>query len=231
MKNLEEFCLELKNDILTEIGEDKNWDTADYTMKFYGNSGEGGLTILKKDNQEVRRVRQERFLYFWDAINLLIDRSKVNKGTLTIYPSGEYESEFIWDNQAHLDYLVLDIDTFFSFLYDEVPLYLDRNYHNDTLWDSIEIRISFQEGKIQPLKIVLKTGEITTDYAVLIQNITYDESIYLIKRFEDIYELTNNGELKGVLSPTWNTAIMRYQAIEYFDFKKQVSFEWREENA
>ncbi len=166
-----------------------------------------------------------------DLRTLTNEDTKYNIWEFTLYPSGLYESEFIWDNQAHSDYLVLDIDTFFSFLYDEVPLYLDRNYHNDTLWDSIEIRISFQEGKIQPLKIVLKTGEITTDYAVLIQNITYDESIYLIKRFEDIYELTNNGELKGVLSPTWNTAIMRYQAIDYFDFKKQVSFEWREENA
>ena len=232
MKNIEEFCLELKNDILKDIGDDRNWDTADYTMRFYGSSGEGGLTILEKNNQEVRRIHQERFLYFWDTINLLIDRSKINKGTLTIYPNGEYESSFIWDEAAYLGNLRTNIDAMFAYIYHYTPIELENKGILVDVWDNINVTIPFKSGKIQLLNITIKEGENISYHPTLIENFSADTSFYMIEVFETAYQQMNEGKLKNVISPKWNTAIVNIDITSSsFDFKRDVSFEWREENA
>lgn len=232
MQNIEEFCLELKNDIFSEIGENKNWDTAEYPMMFYvSGGGGGGLTILKKNGQETGRISQKKFGYFWEIIRSLIDPTKINKGMLTIYPNGEYESSFIWDEQAHLDYLILGVDASFSFIHEEIQLKIEDSLMPDTAWESIVITIPVKSGKVQPLQLEINLGEEVSYHSLDIKNLTYDEKPYLAGWFEDIYHLTNEGELKEKLSPKWNTAVISFNAIDGFDFKSQVKFEWREENA
>ena len=234
MNNIENFCIELKNDIFSEIGENKDWDTADYTMSFFGGAGNGstGLIILKRDNQEVKRIRQKKSTYFWDAINLLIDRSKINKGILTIYPNGEYESSFIWDEEAHLSRLIGSVYALLSFVNEELTYRISKKFPKTIiLWNETVLTISFVKGKIQPLQTKIKTKEKIIEHSILIKDITYEETPELVAQFEEMYQLTNEGELKGKLSEKkWNTLVC-YNMIDPSNLEKNVKFEWREENA
>lgn len=254
MKNIEEFCLELKNDILKDIGEDKNWDTADYTMRFYGNSGEGGLTILKKNNQEVKRISQNNFTYFWNAINLLIDRAKTNKGTLTIYPNGEYESSFIWDEVAYLGYLKTNANNWFIYVYEKACERI-QDRCNDLSIDCpalVEMTVVFDALGISKPALFYSENNPAMTFKLHLEQIYF----YLEQPYESVfaeydmirkqvdgdvitdnqkqYKTTNEGELKGVF-PRWNKLTFTLEPdspyISYEEVREKLKFEWIEENA
>ena len=233
MKNLEELGLELKNDIFSEIRENKNWDVIEYTMRFDSSgSGQGGLIILFKNSKEIERVVHKKWSDFWYTTKDLINSKKINKGTLIIYPNGAYESSFIWDEEAHLSGLIGGVDSLLSYvceeLFSKIPTILPP--HTVIDWREFTVIIPFIEGQIQPLQIRIKAGEAITALSILIEDIRYEKSLWLVAQFEEMYQLTNEGELKGILSEKWNTIIIR-NTVDGFDFDKGVSFEWKEENA
>ena len=252
MNNIENFCVELKNDIFSEIGENKDWDTADYTMSFFGGDGNGstGLIILKRDNQEVKRIRQKKSTYFWDAINLLIDRSIVNKGTLTIYPSGEYTSAFIWDNVAHLDYLETMSKTWFRSFYEEAVYRVeDRVKKANIPWDfETEVVISFTDNLPNPVVFTTSDRLKMTFKLYLNQVWEYTKKTYasIFKSYDvanlerdnayniEQYKMMQSEELR-VRFPRWNRAtlwidnILPHTDSSRFD-PKSIKLEWIDEN-
>ena len=126
----------------------------------------------------------------------------------------------------------------FRFVFDELCYKITDTLLPDAVahWNEVIVTIPFENGKIQPLSIKITTGEEITHHSLLIQNLTYEESPNLIKQFEDFYQLSNEGELKGKLSEKkWNTFVISFDTIVGFNwekpFDKGVSFEWREENA
>ena len=251
MKNLEEFSLELKNDILAEIGEDKNWDTATYGMKFYfSGGGEGGLIILKKNDQEIKRISQKRFGYFFDVLKNLIDPTKTNKGTLTIYPNGEYESSFIWDEVAHLGRLGQGVETWLSSVYQyaceriqdrcsqlsiDIPNEVEMSVSFDKLGVSQPAVFSTKDVPQMNFKLHLEQiygyyerpyEEEFAEYDAIrepMENDPWDCQIY--------YQMTNEGELKGYY-PRWNKLIFSLNPNDQYSFSdEKLKFEWVEENA
>ena len=172
-------------------------------------------------------------------LNLMFKKGKKsNKGTLTIYPNGDYESSFIWDEVAYVDYLIRGIRALLSFVYNEMCYKISDTLLPDAVihWNQVVMTIPFKEGQIQPISIEVKTQEEITHHSILIQNLTNEESPWLIGQFADFYQLTNEGELKGKLSEKkWNTLVISFDTITGFNweqpFDKGVSFEWREENA
>ena len=192
-----------------------------------------GLFILKKDEQEAGRISHKRFTDFFSALLKIIDPAKTNKGTLTIYPSGEYENSFIWDNEAYLATL-FGADSLFSIIYEEIRMCnIFFNAEGFIIpWDSITTSIPFKSGKVQSLEIALKSECNLSYHSVPIDNY-YGEDTYQMpkKLYEDIYHLTNEGELKEKLSPKWNVATVHIQKDIRFDFDRDVKFEWREKNA
>ena len=156
---------------------------------------------------------------------------------LTIYPNGKYESSFIWDNEAYLEEFKKDAKGLFNLIHQEIDncdIFFDEE-GSSIAWEEIMVIISFKSGKVEPLSIEIKLGENVIYHTEPIGD-EYGEYRYQVskQRYEDIYHLTNEGELKEKLSPKWNVATIHIKngALRYnFDFDRDVSFEWREENA
>jgi len=151
-------------------------------------------------------------------------QQKSNRGTITVYPNGRYESEFVWDEQAHLDYLLLDTKTAFSFIYDESYIKITDDLLTNQEWEKALVTIQFKNGNILPLQIEVDTGGEKKQFSVPIQNLPPEEYPNLIKRFEDICYLANEGELKAHFAPGWNTVLVYLDRYESFDFGQHVHF-------
>ncbi|MDJ1472537.1 hypothetical protein QNI19_30135 [Cytophagaceae bacterium DM2B3-1] len=168
-----------------------------------------------------------------EEINLLLKllfekKQQNNKGIITIYPDGRYESEFIWDQQAHIDFLLLDMATAFSFIYSESDIKITDLMIPEQEWEKAVITILFVNGHILPLQIEVTTEQGIKQFSVPVQNLSYQEAPYLIKSFEDIYQLANEGELKQHFAPGWNTVIIYQDRQDRFNFEEHVHFELRD---
>ena len=228
--DMNEFLSHLADDIKKEIGNYSDWDIAEYPIVIQKDMISSGLIILKKQGEEISRISQKES--FSKDIRRFFDPTKINKGTLTIYPNGEYESSFIWDEQAHLSNLVGGIQSFISFIIEELTYKILQQFPNvGILWNESVLTVPFVKGKIQPLQTKIKTQEGSIEHSILVNNVTSDESPWLSEQFEDMYHMTNEGDLKGVLSGNWNVLTIRFDNITGFNFDRDVSFEWREENA
>ena len=184
------------------------------------------------DNSIINKETKLNHLISNEIKELLLEVSKtkkINKGTLTIYPGGEYESSFIWDNEAHLGYLVDGIYSLIGTVYEELNYKIRELLPAGTPidWRYISIIIPFIKGKIQPLEIIIK-GEKIVILSLLIENITYEETPEFVQWFEDVYQLTNEGELKGQLSEKWNKLHLVWTKETGLDLSKDVLFEWVE---
>ncbi len=152
----------------------------------------------------------------------------------TLYPNGEYESSFTWDEEAYLEEFKKDAKGFFNLIHQEIDscdIFFDEE-GSSISWEEIMVIISFKSGKVEPLSIEIKSGENVIYHSEPIGD-EYGEYRYQVskQRYEDIYHLTNEGELKEKLSPKWNVATIHIKNGVRFDFEKHVIFEWREENA
>ena len=151
-----------------------------------------------------------------------------------LYPSGQYESSFIWDNEAYLEEFKKDAKGFFNLIHQEIDncdIFFDEE-GSSIAWEDIMVIISFKSGKVEPLSIEIKSGNNVIHHSEPIGD-EYGEYRYQVskQRYEDIYHLTNEGELKEKLSPKWNVATIHIKngALRYnFDFDKDVLFEWDE---
>ena len=206
---------------------------------FYLGSGKAfNIKFFNEKNEEIRcnvDYHSSSFIVdFTNFLNALTSVEKVNSGTLTIYPSGEYESSFIWDNAAYLEKLVFKAENLFSLLYYEIsacPAF--KNAEEEPIsWQEATVSVSFKSGKVQGLNVTVTTAtDEIVHYSEVIEE-KFGESEYQSSRgyYEETYQLMNEGELKA-LYPRWNIATIHIKYGVSFDFEKHVILEWREENA
>lgn len=173
-----------------------------------------------------------------------------NKGTLTIYPSGEYESSFIWDNEAYLGRLGQSVETWLSSVYQYACERIqDRcSELSIDIPNEVEMSVSFDKlGVSQPAMFYTKDvpqinfklhseqiygyyerpyEEEFTEYDTIrepIENDPWDCQIH--------YQMTNEGELKGYY-PRWNKLIFSLNPNDQYSFSyEKLKFEWIEDLA
>jgi hypothetical protein len=183
-----------------------------------------------KDSNIINKETKLNSLISNDIKQLLseiLKEQKVNKGTLTIYHSGEYESDFVWDEQAHIDYLTR---------------------LNEAYLDSISEEFAHQFRDLSQGKTFTK-GIVITDIInneVKMETFFYDNQTLVhqtpmlidaiwIETILQVQINLQNSEL-GINIINWNRMIMDIPWSEtdrkgIFDVKRDVKFEWREENA
>ena len=172
----------------------------------------------------------------------------------TLYPSGEYESEFIWDNEAHLDSLEKDAKMWFTGNFEQIGYRIkDKCFQLGIEWDfDVEVVISFTLGKANPVLFVAPNKPeinfrlyldqlweyIKGDYVTAFEEwgkIRVEDSYRadIVLEDEKIYHSMNYGELKNRFQ-RWNRAtfiinkdIAVWDRLTFEDIK----FEWLPENA
>ena len=102
--NINLFVEKLQNAIQLETVI-SDWDYIKCYLEVMSNQsfGGGAIYLYKNDNTELLRFIPKDHYEIWSPIAEYMRSQKKNKYNLTIYPSGEYESSFIWDEVAHLD--------------------------------------------------------------------------------------------------------------------------------
>ncbi len=190
-----------------------------------------------------------------DEIKLLLslmfkEGKKTNKGTFTIYPSGEYESSFIWDEEAHLESLKQNVRLWFIYHFEQASLrFVDKCDQSGIEWDfEANIIISFTAGKSNPVLFIVPKhpemnfklhldqlhhyieGDYTSEFEdCSITRVTDTYQASLVVANEETYNLINEGELKGYF-PRWNRAIAILTPDKDISFE-DIKFEWIEGNA
>lgn len=175
-----------------------------------------------------------------------------NKGTLTIYPNGAYDSEFIWDNEMYLSYCLADIENWLTSYFEQSAYRIeDKCIQLGIKWDfDVKVVISFTSGKANPVLFVTPNKPeinfklyldqlcecIEGDYIEAFEqwSITRAEDAYyvgLVLENEEMYHSMNYGELKGHFQH-WNSAAFiinktNWQNLTFEDIK----FEWKEDLA
>lgn len=168
----------------------------------------------------------------------------------TLYPSGEYESSFIWDEQAYLDSLMQNARLWFTYYFEKAGLRLvDKLDQSGIEFDfEIGVTISFTNGKSNPVLFVfLNHPEINfklhleqlPDYIEgnhkeafekrSLTRITDKDQASLVSENEQMYHLMNDGELKNMFK-RWNKATAIINPDKDISFE-DIQFEWVEENA
>ncbi len=219
---------ELKNDILLEIGEYKDWDIAEYTIIVRKQELQGGLIILKKSGFEIVRVLQKRFFsYFTPQIFQLFNPNEVNKILLIIYSSGEYESSFIWDEKAHIDYLIRLNEAYQDSIAEEFGIQFDDLSEGKTFTKGIVI-IDIVNNEVKMETFFYDNQALVYQTPMLV-----DES--WIGTILQVQEGTKNPAL-GTNAIIWNRMTIdipwsKTDRNGVFDVKRDIKFEWREENA
>ncbi len=185
------------------------------------------------DDLALGNINPNLFSNFFILVEEMKKEKIINKGTFTVYPSGEYKSEFIWDEAVDLEKLVFKAENLFSLLYYEIsacPAF--KNAEEEPIsWQEATVIILFKSGKVQPLNVEVKTA---TNEIILYSEAIEEEfgaSEYQSSRqyYEETYYLMNEGELKA-LYQRWNVATIHIKYGVRFDFEKHVKFEWLPEN-
>jgi hypothetical protein len=190
--------------------------------------------VSLSDDLALGNINPNLFSNFFILVEEIKKEQKINKGTLTIYPSGEYKSLFIWDKAADLEKLVFKAENLFSLLYYEIsacPAF--KNAEEEPIsWQEAIVTVLFKSGKVQPLNVEVKTATNEIIYYSEAIEEEFGESEYQSSRqyYEETYYLMNEGELKA-LYPRWNVATIHIKYGVRFDFEKHIILEWREENA
>ncbi|MDJ1497239.1 hypothetical protein QNI19_30150 [Cytophagaceae bacterium DM2B3-1] len=223
----------LKNAIFLQ-NPSKDWDFIKSSLEVVSTQSYSGgaIFLYKNENDPVRYILKDHGTVYAPIADYM-RTNKFNKAHFTLYPDGRYESEFIWDQQAHIDFLLLDMATAFSFIYSESDIKITDIKITDLMipeqeWEKAVITILFVNGHILPLQIEVTTEQGIKQFSVPVQNLSYQEAPYLIKSFEDIYQLANEGELKQHFAPGWNTVIIYQDRQDRFNFEEHVHFELRD---
>ena len=138
MINIDNAVKKYVEGILELLEKDNNWKKTiviwqplynNSSLRFFDNKNEFYSPITKESNPNNiiigDKMITEYFHNCQSAPNL-----RWNKGTLTIYPNGEYESSFIWDEVADLENLALAVwqtidywgnEFLFNYLYEFYP--------------------------------------------------------------------------------------------------------------
>lgn len=154
MNNINLFLEKLKQEIQSE-NTISNWDYIKcyFEVISYPNFNGGAIYLYNNDNTELSCFVLKNHIKIWTPISEYMHSEKKNKYYLTIYPSGEYLSEFIWDEEAHLGNLIGGIERLVSFVAEELIRKASEQFHSEIIfWHESILTVSFLEGKIQPLQ-------------------------------------------------------------------------------
>ena len=227
--NVNEFLDNLVDDIKKTIKRYSDWNVAEYPITIQEGMIASGLIILKKEGAEIRRVLHEKS--FSKEIRFFFDPTKINKGTLTIYPSGFYESSFIWDEGAHLAYLGGNIysrkeifaERLFS-SFEEEEFYQDKGYNpNEYTFICVVVEINAQKEVKIHRSVTLSEGRIV--------EVPLVAPAHWLAAILDFQNQTNDPDLKQY-AIKWNKMTFNIPSYEQnFDPDKNVIFEWREDLA
>ena len=140
-------------------------------------------------------------------LNLMFKNgTKTNKCTFTIYPSGEYESAFIWDESLEQERLLKSIRSHFTWLFIHSVYKIEDVFLPEQEWGTATLTMEFKDGKIQPLQITILFEGKMLHFSCGIENIGLSEDYSLahnIKTYEDMYQLANQVDIKDKLFGSW----------------------------
>ena len=140
-------------------------------------------------------------------LNLMFKNgTKTNKCTFTIYPSGEYESAFIWDESLEQERLLKSIRSHFTWLFIHSVYKIEDVFLPEQEWGTAILTMEFKDGKIQPLQITILFEGKMLHFSCGIENIGLSEDYSLahnIKTYEDMYQLANQVDIKDKLFGSW----------------------------
>ncbi len=178
------------------------------------------------DNNIINKETNLNSLISNDIKQLLLAISKeqkINKGMLTIYPNGEYESSFIWDEQADKEYRLTGLFGGLDYLGN--TFFVEHFFLNKLEWENMagNIVITIHISTSIQTTAVIESGDIKTKEVIEFPD-------YIEEGLKNIHYQTNEGDLKGMLSP-WNTIILCISNSDSFDVNRDVKFEWREDLA
>ena len=186
-----------------------------------------------------------------DLRTLTNDDTKYNIWEFTLYPSGEYKSNFIWENNAYLEKLAKSVRTWLSSIYQYACERIqDRcSQLSIDIPNEVEMNVSFNKlGVSQPVVFSTKDASQMNFKLHLEQIYDYCERPYeeefaeydavrkhtegdVISEGMQNYQKTNEGELKGYY-PRWNKLIFNLNPKDQYSFSyEKLKFEWVEENA
>jgi hypothetical protein len=171
-----------------------------------------------KDNNIINKETKLNHLIY-DDIKILISeiskKQKINFGTFTIYPNGQYESEFIWDEEADRQYR-------FTSVWQAIH-YLGHDFFHDYL------QSDFPEWSFALVVICIGTSIQTTlsiDTRIEKKETAMDLPYEIQEGLQRMHHQTNEGDFKGMIEP-WNTLELRIDKLKGFDFDQDVSFRLR----
>lgn len=181
-----------------------------YGFFYYDNEDANPKQIMKNgvdvgfgDYEKVNKTITDYRSYCQNDINL-----RWNRGTVTIYPSGEYESNFVWDEQAVQDVLISAIKKSFAALYTNAIYKINEVFLPKKEWQTATLVVEFVEGKIQSLKISIPFEGETLNFSVGIENIERTKKDTNISDYELDYALSNQENIKDKLYGSWTKVTM-----------------------
>ena len=220
------------------------YNNSTYTKCFNQNGEE---LIPLSDDLALGNINPKLFSNFYAFTQEMNKKQKINKGTLTIYPSGEYESLFIWDEEAHLGYLGGKVEGWLKRSF-ELSIYRIQDLDMFGIVGDYEVKIiiSFSNGVSNPVLFILEHNPAMI-YKMYLEQITFfpDFGGYSKETFEayakerdinsdlvapdtNMYLMMNESELKGCY-PRWNVASLIIKPSSRINFQ-DIKFEWVEEN-
>ena len=174
-------------------------------------------TRFFSDDLSLRDIKPVLISNFFTLTEEINKERKINKGTLTIYPNGEYENAFIWDEQAHLGYLVdYHVADFFRWSHEQISDKLVETLLPDVDWQKAEVTLSFKLGKVQPISIKAFVGDKTMDFVIEVNDIALSYWEGQEKAFEEMYILSQREDIKPLFQGEWNKAIIYIQKNQYY---------------
>ena len=141
-----------------------------------------------------------------------------NKGQITIYPDGRFESEFSWDQEAYLTDIeggVWSAIYYLSTFFEDVINQEVTTYEN---WQQADIEIAIKDGK------PAVKGSVNTHEKEIAFTKELPENI--IEGFLRMHQDTTQGELQSRF-PLWNTLCLHLVNRQYFEVKEQTKFVWK----
>ena len=174
-----------------------------YTKCFDENNEE---FISLSDDLALGNINPKLFSNFLIFIEESKKKQKTNKGTLTIYPNGEYESVFIWDESLEQERLLKSLRSHFTWLFIHSVYKIEDVFLPEQEWGTAILTMEFKDGKIQPLQITILFEGKMLHFSCGIENIGLSEDYSLahnIKTYEDMYQLANQVDIKDKLFGSW----------------------------
>ncbi len=208
---------------------DKNWIKAIYYTNIAGSTGLFYYQDGDLDPQPLKTQINSSgigFDNYKDVLKIISDyritcqqseTTRWNKGTITIYPSGKYESEFIWDNETYLESLKTIRVNYFLLHLGSDFLYRETNKHRST-WQTATYKTIIKND-------ILLIEMVSLDNENVLIDVTVPSDIQ--EYYVDMHDFTINGEVKSLFKP-WNGIIFQLSKTIHFSVDRDCTFIFEE---